>query len=104
MCIRDRCREAQSFGRLRSTGRHRRLMRQSHRMGVVAVTIVAVAIAAPVLALHGSLPAVDGRVAASELTAPVTVERDALGVPTIAGSSRNDVAYATGYVHAQDRY
>ena len=68
------------------------------------MTIVAVAIAAPVLALRGSLPAIDGRVAAPGLTAPVTVERDALGVPTIAGSSRNDVAYATGYVHAQDRY
>ena len=79
-------------------------MRQSHRIVVVAVTIVAVAIAAPVLALRGSLPTIDGRVAASGLTAPVTVERDALGVPTIAGSSRNDVAYATGYVHAQDRY
>ena len=79
-------------------------MRQSHRIVVVAVTIVAVAIAAPVLALRGSLPSIDGRVAAPGLTAPVTVERDALGVPTIAGSSRNDVAYATGYVHAQDRY
>ncbi len=79
-------------------------MRQSHRIVVVAVTIVAVAVAAPVLALRGSLPTIDGRVAASGLTAPVTVERDALGVPTIAGSSRNDVAYATGYVHAQDRY
>ena len=79
-------------------------MRQSHRIVVVAVTIVAVAIAAPVLALRGSLPSIDGRVAAPGLTAPVTVERDALGVPTIAGSSRNNVAYATGYVHAQDRY
>src|SRR5688572_32023678 len=79
-------------------------MRQSHRIVVVTVTIVAAAIAAPVLTLRGSLPTVDGRVAASGLAAPVTVERDALGVPTIAGSSRNDVAYATGYVHAQDRY
>jgi penicillin G amidase len=79
-------------------------MGQSHRIVIVAVTIVAVAVAAPALALRGSLPAIDGRIAASGLTAPVTVERDALGVPTIAGSSRNDVAYATGYVHAQDRY
>jgi penicillin amidase len=73
-------------------------------MVVGAATIVAVAIAAPLLALRGSLPAIDGRVAAPGLTAPVTVERDALGVPVITGTTRSDVAYATGYVHAQDRY
>jgi penicillin amidase len=35
---------------------------------------------------------------------PVTVTRDALGVPTIAGASRQDVARATGFLHAQDRF
>ena len=79
-------------------------MRRWHRIVVGAATIVAVAIAAPLLALRGSLPAIDGRVAAPGLTAPVTVERDALGVPVITGTTRSDVAYATGYVHAQDRY
>ena len=79
-------------------------MRQWQRIVVGAVSIVAVAIGAPLLALRGSLPAIDGRVAAPGLTAPVTVERDALGVPTITGTTRSDVAYATGYVHAQDRY
>jgi len=56
-------------------------MRRWHRIVVGAATIVAVAIAAPLLALRGSLPAIDGRVAAPGLAAPVTVERDALGVP-----------------------
>jgi penicillin amidase len=79
-------------------------MRRWHRIVVGAATIVALAIAAPLLALRGSLPAIDGRVAAPGLTAPVTVERDALGVPVITGTTRSDVAYATGYVHAQDRY
>ena len=79
-------------------------MRRWHRIVVGAATIVAVAIAAPLLALRGSLPAIDGRIAAPGLTAPVTVERDALGVPVITGTTRSDVAYATGYVHAQDRY
>jgi penicillin G amidase len=77
-------------------------MRHVPFVGVVA--IVAAAIAAPLLALRGSLPTIEGRVAAPGLAAPVTVERDALGVPTITGTTRNDVAYATGYVHAQDRY
>ena len=38
------------------------------------------------------------------LQSAVTVERDALGIPTIRGISREDVARATGFVHAQDRF
>ncbi len=38
------------------------------------------------------------------LAAPVSVERDAQGVPTIRGASRLDVARATGFVHAQERF
>ncbi|AND69308.1 hypothetical protein ATSB10_18540 [Dyella thiooxydans] len=46
----------------------------------------------------------DGQVAASGLTAPVTVTRDALGTATFDGRSRDDISYAMGYVHAQERY
>jgi penicillin amidase len=38
------------------------------------------------------------------LAANVTIERDAAGVPVIRGESRADVARATGYAHAQDRW
>ncbi len=38
------------------------------------------------------------------LGASVEVERDAAGVPTIRGSSREDVARALGFVHAQERF
>ena len=34
----------------------------------------------------------------------VTVRRDARGVPTIRGSDRGDIAFATGFVHAQERF
>ncbi len=54
--------------------------------------------------LRGSLAQLDGRRSATGLTASVTVTRDDQGVPSIAGSDRNDVAYATGFVHAQDRF
>jgi penicillin amidase len=54
--------------------------------------------------LRGSLPGLDGTRAVAGLAAPVTVERDALGIPTITGASRSDVAYALGFVHAQDRF
>jgi penicillin amidase len=51
-----------------------------------------------------SLPPLDGEAALPGLSATVTVERDALGVPTIRGATRADVARALGYLHAQDRF
>lgn len=54
--------------------------------------------------MRRSLPQLDGAVALPGLSAPVTVERDALGGPTIRGATRPDVARALGYLHAQDRF
>jgi len=54
--------------------------------------------------LRASLPQLDGAVTVPGLTAPVTIERDALGVPTVSGRTRVDVARALGFVHAQDRF
>jgi penicillin amidase len=50
------------------------------------------------------LPKLDGAYILRGLMAHVIVSRDALGVPTVAGSSRLDVARATGWMHAQDRF
>ncbi|HSN53364.1 MAG TPA: penicillin acylase family protein [Candidatus Sulfomarinibacteraceae bacterium] len=55
-------------------------------------------------ALTASLPILDGEVAIPGVTAPVTIERDANGVPTIRGSDRLDVARGLGFVHAQERF
>mgnify|MGYP001602180343 CR=1 FL=1 len=54
--------------------------------------------------MRGSLPVLDGGVPLAGLAAPVKVERDALGVPTVTGASRTDVARALGFLHAQDRF
>jgi penicillin amidase len=54
--------------------------------------------------LRGSLAQLDGRRSAAGLAGSVSVSRDAQGVPSISASDRNDVAYATGFVHAQDRF
>ena len=54
--------------------------------------------------LRASLPPLDGALRVAGLSAPVTVERDALGIPTIRGASRVDVARAIGVVHAQERF
>jgi len=56
------------------------------------------------LCLRGSLPRLDGAVRAAGLSAPVLVVRDSRGVPTIQARNRADLAFATGFVHAQDRF
>ena len=55
-------------------------------------------------ALRSSLAQLDGKAILPGLSEPVTVERDALGVATIQGQSRLDVARALGFVHAQERF
>jgi penicillin amidase len=54
--------------------------------------------------LHCSLPLLDGTKRLPGLTSSVTIRRDALGVPTILGANRPDIARALGYLHAQDRF
>jgi penicillin amidase len=54
--------------------------------------------------LRASLPQLDGAATVPGLTAPATIERDALGMPTVRGRTRADVARALGFVHAQDRF
>lgn len=51
-----------------------------------------------------SLPQTTGEVAVAGLSADVTIDRDALGVPTIRGNTREDVARALGFLHGQERF
>jgi penicillin amidase len=70
----------------------------------VLVLALLAALATGWLALRASLPQLDGSRAAATLSAPVSIERDAAGVPTLRGRNRLDVAYATGFAHGQDRF
>ena len=54
--------------------------------------------------LRASLPDLDGEAEVAGLAAPVTVERNEAGVPTITAASRADAARALGFVHAQERW
>ena len=54
-------------------------------------------------ALRDSLPQLDGNLAIPGLSAPVTVQRDAQGVPAIKAASLDDLIIAQGFVTAQDR-
>lgn len=70
---------------------------------LAAVVALGLAIGARVM-IGRSLPQLEGAVTLPGLQASVTVARDALGVPTITAQSRLDLARATGFVHAQDRF
>lgn len=55
-------------------------------------------------ALQKSLPQLDGEVNVAGISLPVSIERDVAGIPVITAANRRDLAYATGFVHAQDRF
>ena len=80
---------------------------------ILRAAIVAVLLGSALLALAGvggrallraGLSALDGTYPAPALSHEATIERDALGVPTISAGSSADLAYATGFAHAQDRF
>ena len=72
---------------------------------LVVVLVVAVAIALWRLRSEtlASLPVLDGDIHLAGLSAPVTVRRDAHGVPHIEAASQDDLFVAQGYITAQDR-
>ncbi|SMC25718.1 penicillin amidase [Andreprevotia lacus DSM 23236] len=71
---------------------------------VLVLLVLAVAVIGGTVFLRGSQPVLDGSVASQGLQADVKIQRDAEGVPTVSGASREDVAYATGFLHAQERF
>lgn len=76
-------------------------------LGALLVVLLLVALAGGLWLrahLRASLALLEGDVSLPGLSGPVTIDRDDLGVPTIRGAGRADVARATGYVHAQERF
>ncbi|WP_102946669.1 penicillin acylase family protein [Stenotrophomonas sp. VV52] len=69
---------------------------------LVAVALVVIGVAWTLL--RGSLAPLDGDTPLAGLQAPVSIQRDALGVVTIDAASQADAMRALGLVHAQERY
>src|SRR5688572_12506026 len=84
------------------------MLRRALKLSLIALAVIAVLIVAGGVyarsQVRASLPQLNGTAAISGLTANVRVDRDALGVPTITGASREDVARGLGFLHAQDRF
>jgi penicillin amidase len=74
------------------------------RIVVIAVALSGVAVIAAYIALRMSLPRLDGEVITAGVSAEAVIARDDAGIPTITAANRNDLAYATGYAHGQDRF
>ena len=73
-----------------ATIRRRRALRWFAALLWLLLALVVAAAIGGYLFMRGSLPVLEGRVLADGLRAPVTVTRDANGVPTIRGSDRSD--------------
>lgn len=72
---------------------------------VLALLVLAAAWALSLwVAMGRSRPLLEGTLPVAGLSAPVTIARDAAGVPTISGATREDVAYGLGFLHGQERF
>lgn len=75
------------------------------KRGLIGLLVVLLAaVVAAWWLMRGSLPSLEGELALPGLSAPVTIERDALGVATVSAANEADAMRALGYVHAQERY
>ncbi len=74
------------------------------RLFFAAAALLIVGIIGGWLFVRASLPMLDGEAQIAGLSAPVTVERDSLGVVRITAGTRADAARALGFVHAQERF
>ena len=54
--------------------------------------------------VNDALPILSGKQTVFGLSATVVVERDSQGIATIKATNRNDIALATGFIHAQERF
>jgi len=84
------------------------MVRRILRAALIFLVVVAVLIVGGGLyarsRVRASLAQIDGTATIPGLSSNVRVERDALGVPTINAESREDVARALGFLHAQERF
>ncbi len=69
-----------------------------------AALILAIVIIVALLGLRASLPQLDGEMAVPGVDAEASIARDADGIPVISANNRRDLAFATGFAHAQDRF
>ena len=74
-------------------------------IGLASLCLLGLVLAAAAgLWLRASLPSLQGELPLAGLGAPVSVLRDARGVPVVIAADRADLSRALGFLHAQERY
>jgi penicillin G amidase len=73
------------------------------RLGTVLVVAGAILSVLFLLLVWSTIPRRSGTLRVRGLAAPITIETDAHGVPTIRAASEADALFGLGYVHARDR-
>lgn len=74
------------------------------RLFISALALLALVVVVAVLAVRASLPTLDGALEIEGLGAAASIARDASGVPVISAANRDDLSFATGFAHGQDRF
>lgn len=88
----------------RTKGKRRRLIYVAIGLATLLVLGVGAAAFWTVSTVRDSFPQTTGSLKLPGLASPVTVKRDARGVPTLYGDTAEDLFKAQGFVHAQDRF
>ena len=78
-------------------------MKSLSRLLIGLVTFFTISLVIIFSWLRSSLPQTQGTITLSGLHQPVTIARDGKGVPHITGANMDDLNFAVGFVHAQDR-
>lgn len=81
----------------------KRFVRMAGRVVLALALLALVAVGAGYLHARRAWPRTEGTLALSGLRGPVSVYRDAWGVPLIFAADEHDLFFAQGFVHAQDR-
>ena len=92
-----------SATRPRRRGTFKRLLANLAVLSVLAAIALVVAAIWLRHSMRAALPQIDGTLHVAGLTAPVTVSRDAQGVPSIRAANLDDLLFTQGFVTAQDR-
>ncbi|MBK7821877.1 MAG: penicillin acylase family protein [Tessaracoccus sp.] len=84
--------------------KRRRVLRVLAWVVAVVVVLALAGVGYGVWTVRRSFPTTSGTVTLAGLTHDATVQRDARGIPTITAETSEDLFFAQGYVHAQDRF
>ena len=82
----------------------RRLGKVLGIIGIVLLVVVVVASTFVAWTVRRSFPQTSGTIALAGLSAPVDVLRDERGIPHVYADTPEDLFFAQGFVHAQDRF